>query len=117
MGLGAHPPPKFLLLGKNPCVIRAKHKNFGKIMLCPDNFLYVCESYGVWGKTDLVCPENVLYVSEKYGKLGEIFGYVWEKFFGDLPPARQKFWGEILISDGPANLYCAPPNKIRPIRP
>ena len=60
-------------------------------MLCPDNFLYVCESYGVWGKTDLVCPENVLYVSEKYGKLGEIFGYVWEKFFGDLPPARQNF--------------------------
>jgi hypothetical protein len=38
MGLGAHPPPKFLLLGKNPCVIRAKHKNFGKIMLCPDSF-------------------------------------------------------------------------------
>ena len=51
----------------------------------------------------LVCPEKFLYVCENYRTLGKMFWYVREKFFGDLPPTRQQFWGEILISDGRAN--------------
>ena len=37
-GGGARTPPKFLRSGKNPRVIRAKYKNFEKIMLCPEKF-------------------------------------------------------------------------------
>ena len=83
-------------------------------MLCPEKFLYVCENYGSIG-------ENFLYACEKYGILGKIFWY-FRKYFGmfakitvysgkflkflvtsHLPPRRQEFWGEILISDGRAN--------------
>ena len=41
------PPPKFLRSGRNLFVIQAKHKNFGKILICPEKFLYVCENYGI----------------------------------------------------------------------
>ena len=69
-------PPKFLRSGKNQCNIRAKHKNFGKIMICPETFLvylrklrdvrenfrmlYVCRQvFGRSGNNFLVCPEKI----------------------------------------------------------
>jgi hypothetical protein len=51
----------------------------------------------------MLCPENFLYVCENFRYKGKFFWYVRGKFFGDLPSPRQKFWGEILISDGRAN--------------
>jgi hypothetical protein len=59
-GGGDSRPPK-LRSGRNPCVIQGKHKNFGKMMLCPEKFWYVCENYGIFRK--------IFYV------------------FGDLPPS------------------------------
>jgi hypothetical protein len=36
--IGTCPPPQFLRSGKNQCEIRAKHKSFGKILICPEKF-------------------------------------------------------------------------------
>jgi hypothetical protein len=50
----------------------------------------------------MICPKIFLYVCENYGILGKMFWYVRKKFFTPPPPpspARQQFWGEILISD------------------
>ena len=107
MGRGGTVPPNFLRSGRNPCVIRAKYKNFGKIMLCPEKRLYVFENYRYIGNIFLLYPEIFLYVCEKYGILGKIFWYVrknfvmfakitvyYGKFFGYLPPLLAKNFGE-----------------------
>ena len=44
IGGGAYATTTFLRSGKNPCLIRAKHK-----MLSSDKLLYVCENYGKLG--------------------------------------------------------------------
>jgi hypothetical protein len=66
-------------------MIWEKHKNFGKIMLCPENFLYACEKYGILGKM-------YWYVRKHFGMFAKItvvlrkcFQYVRGKFFGNLP--------------------------------
>jgi hypothetical protein len=98
-GRGAQAPPKCLQSGRNPCVIREKHKNFGKIMLCPEKFLYVCEKYGILGKM-------FWYVRKHFGLFAKITVY-YENIFDmsgeNFLVTSQKFWGEILISDGRAN--------------
>jgi hypothetical protein len=55
-GGGGHvPPPKFLRSGKKECKIRAKLKNFGKILICPENFFVFSRKLHF-----LVCAEKVL---------------------------------------------------------
>ena len=48
-------PPKFLRSGKKECKIRAKLKNFGKILKCPENFFVFSRKLHF-----LVCAEKVL---------------------------------------------------------
>ena len=66
-GHGGHMPPQFLRVGRNPWVIRPKHKNFrknygmsgkifgclrklwdirGNFLICAEKFLHVCENHG-----------------------------------------------------------------------
>jgi hypothetical protein len=57
-------------------VIRAKHKNFGKIMLCPEKFLYVRENYGIWGKNFkfFVCLRKIWDIRGKFWCVRKNFG-------------------------------------------
>jgi hypothetical protein len=48
-GMGAHALPNFYGRAEIHASFGAKHKNFGKIMLCPENFLYACVNYGIKG--------------------------------------------------------------------
>ena len=68
-------------------------------MLCPEIFLYVCEKYGILGKM-------FWYVRKHFGMFSKITVY-YEKIFDmsgeNFLVTSQKFWGEILISDGRAN--------------
>ena len=101
---GTCPPPKFLRSGKNKCKIRAKRKNFGKI---------------------LICCEKIIVFHENYVMLRKIFGYVRKMFFDmsgkkflvtSSPPARQQFWGKIWMFSLPvrANYIVPPPQRLGP---
>ena len=49
----------------------------------------MCTKKSVYKGKILVCPENFFYVREKYGIIGKISWYVRKIFFGDLsPPPR-----------------------------
>jgi hypothetical protein len=64
----------FLRSGKNRCEIRAKHKNFGKTLICPEkNFVSLRKLCDVM-KNFLICPAKFSYVCRKvFGKSGKIF--------------------------------------------
>jgi hypothetical protein len=68
----------------------AKHKNFGKIM---SGKIFVCvRKLREKREIVLVCPENFLYVCETdYGILGKLFWYVREKHFKTSPPLANNF--------------------------
>jgi hypothetical protein len=109
-GTGGH------VSGKNRCEIRAKHKNFGKILICPEkNFVSLRKLRDVM-KNFLICPEKFSYVCRKvFGKSGKIFfGMSGKKILVTSPPppppARQQFWGEILMFSLPVRAnYTVPP--------
>jgi hypothetical protein len=110
-GMGGHvPPPKFLRSGKKECKIRAKHKNFRKILICPEKFFVFARklrdirgNFCYVRKIFFVCPENI---------------------FGDLPPPPPPPPHSPTILGKNINVqfacsgkpYCAPPSKSRPIR-
>jgi hypothetical protein len=118
-GLGAHATPNFYGRAK----INAKFGQNIKIsekFWCPEKifvslrklrdvgkiFWYVRQNFRMFVEKYLVCPENFfLYVHRK-------------KILVTSPPARQQFWGDINVQFAcSGKLYCAPLNKIRPIRP
>jgi hypothetical protein len=116
MGRGAHPPQrKFLRNGKNQCDIRAKHKNFGKNMICSGkNFVCLRKLRDVW-EHFFICPAKFSYFTGMFLVCPEKFSWcVPKKFAGDPPPppARQHFGGEILMLSLPVRAnYTVPPPK------
>ena len=116
----------FLRSGKNQCDIRAKHKNFGKNMICSENicmfaklrYMMLGKIFYVSGKIFvcllasfcmacpekfcLVCPKNIIRLTPP-------------------PPVSQHFGGEILMLSLPVRANCTvpppTPNKTRPVRP
>ena len=94
IGGGAYAPTIFLRSGKNPCLIRAKHKK-----LSSDKLLYVCENYGKLGEYFLVCSEiNIC----------------------DLSPPPHPPWSPTILGRNIRSgklILSPPPNKIRPVRP
>jgi hypothetical protein len=96
---------KFLRSGKNQCEIWAKHKNFGKILVCPEKiFVSLRKLRDVRGNF-LICPAKFSYVCRKvYGMSGKIFLVCPEKIF----------WSTILGRNinvqfaCSGKLYCAP---------
>jgi hypothetical protein len=71
MGRGARATQKFLRSGKNQCNIRAKHKNFWKILICPEKFFVSLRKLRDVRYNFLICPAK--------------------------SPPPQQFWGEILM--------------------
>jgi hypothetical protein len=124
-GGGAQPPPKKFFYGRAEI-----HASFGQSIKISEKLCYVQKNFCMCAKITrykgnffwyvrkifciclrkvrdirenaLVCTEIFLYVCENYGVLGKIFLVCQGKIFW-WPPARQKFWGEILISHGWAN--------------
>jgi hypothetical protein len=95
---GARAPPNFYGRAK----INAK---FGQNIKISEKFLYLCENDVMLGKIYWYVRQNFRMFVEKYLVCPEIFfRFVRKNVFGDLPPPSGK-------------LHCAPPNKIRPIRP
>ena len=134
------PPHKFLRSGKNQCDIRAKHKNFGNILICPENIfvslrklrdvrenVLICPAkfkHKNLGKI-LICPENIFVSLRKLRDVREnvlicpakfsnvcrkVFGMSGKIFLVTSPP-RQQFWGEILMLRLVRANYTAPPPK------
>jgi hypothetical protein len=85
-------------VGRNPCVIRAKHKIPEKLWYVPENFWMFAKIINI-RENFLICPENFLYVCRIYGLLGKIFLGCPGKKICAPPLARQQFPGEILIND------------------
>jgi hypothetical protein len=103
------PPPKFLRSGKINATFGQNIKILGKFWYVLKK-LFLCENYVMLGQNFRMFVEKYLICPKKF------FSYVGKKIFGDLA----NIFGEKYINVQFAcsgKLYCAPTNKIRPIRP
>ena len=67
MGRGARGVKNHVKLrsGKNQCEIRAKHKNFGKILICPEKIFVSLRKLRGVRENFLICAENFFDMSGK----------------------------------------------------
>ena len=71
---GARAPTKFLRSGKNQYEIRAKHKNFGKMLKCREKIFVSLRKLRDVRKNFLIHPAKFSYVCRKvFGMSGNFF--------------------------------------------
>jgi hypothetical protein len=104
------PPPNFC----DPAKINAKFGQNTKILICPEKIFVSLRKLRDVRENSLICPAKFSYVcTELFCMSGKFFLVCPDKIFGDpIPPARQQFWGEILMFSLPVRAnYTVPPHK------
>ena len=118
IGVWAGGGPKFLRSGKNQCGIQAKHKNFGKILICSKKIIVSLRKLrDVRGKF-LICPAKFSYDCRKvFNMSGTFFLVCPEKNFLvtslPAPPRSLTFLGRNINVQFAysGKLYCGPPQQ------